>query len=226
MQETSTLAAILAANPFFRHLGAATIAAIAALCRTCRLGAEELLFQKGDPGDALFAVRRGQVRISTGTDAGKRLTLNILGSGDVFGEIALLDGRPRTAEARALEPTELFTLRRPDFLRFLEQNPAVAVKVVELLCERVRWMSDRVEETALLPVEARLARRVVMLAQDYGADLDISQEELAQFVGAARESVNRQLQEWKRDGLVMLARSRIRLLDPKRLSALCQADAA
>ena len=94
-------------------------------------------------------MRRGQVRISTGTDAGKRLTLNILGSGDVFGEIALLDGRPRTAEARALEPTELFTLRRPDFLRFLEQNPAVAVKVIELLCERVRWMSDRVEETAL-----------------------------------------------------------------------------
>ena len=219
MQETSSLPAILAANPFFRDLGAATIAAIAALCRTCRLGAEELLFQKGDPGDALFAVRRGQVRISTGTDAGKRLTLNILGSGDVFGEIALLDGRPRTAEARALEPTELFTLRRPDFLRFLERNPAVAIKVVELLCERVRWMSDRVEETALLPVEARLARRVVMLAQDYGANLEISQEELAQFV-------NRQLQEWKRDGLVMLARSRIRLLDAKRLSALCQADAA
>jgi CRP/FNR family transcriptional regulator, cyclic AMP receptor protein len=219
MLQTTAVAAMLAANPFFEGFGAEAVTALAALCTSRRLAAEELLFQKGDPGDALFAVRRGQIRIATGTEAGRRLTLNILGSGDVFGEIALLDGYPRTAEARALEPSELFVLRRRDFLLFLERTPAVAVKVIDLLCERLRWMSSRVEETALLPVEARLARRVVMLAQDYGSVLNVSQEELAQFVGAARESVNRHLQEWKRDGLVALGRSRITVVQPDRLSA-------
>src|SRR5215207_2110722 len=136
--QTSTLAAILAANPFFRDLGAATIAAIAALCRTCRLGAEEVLFQKGDPGDALYAVRRGQVRISTGTAAGKRLTLNIMGPGDVFGEIALLDGQPRSAHAGAVEASELFFVQRRDFLGLLERDHRIAIRVIELLCERVR----------------------------------------------------------------------------------------
>ena len=217
MSEPHHFARLLATNPFFADLGTEAVEAIATLCVTRSLRAEEVLFMKGDPGDALFAVRRGQIRIATGTDAGRRLTLNLLGSGDVFGEVALLDGRPRTADAVATERTELFMVRRRDFLELLSTRPPVAVRIIELLCERIRWMSDRMEESVLLPLPARLARRLIALGEDYGAEIQVSQEELAIFIGSTRESVNRQLQDWKRKGLIEIGRGRIRLIDQKGL---------
>jgi CRP-like cAMP-binding protein len=110
-------------------------------------------------------------------------------------------------------------IRRRDFLDLLEQRPPLAVRFIELLCERIRWMSDRMEESLLLPLSARLARRLSALVEDYGAELQVSQEELAVFACATRESVNRQLQEWKRRGLVELGRARIRVADPQALAA-------
>ena len=208
---------LLANNEFFAGLGPEAIEAIAALCTMRRLAAGETLFLKGDSGDALFAVRRGTIRISTSTEAGKRLTLNILGPGDVFGEVALLDGQPRTADATALEASELLAVRRSDFVALLQRRPNVALRVIELLCARIRWMSERMEESALLPLPVRLARRLVGLAEDYGSEINVSQEELAVFVGASRESVNRQLQDWKNDGLLELGRSKIHLLDRQAL---------
>lgn len=213
MAEPAQLARLLGANPFFAGLGPEAIDAIARLCVFRTLGADEVLFEKGEPADALYAIRRGQIRIATGTAGGRRLTLNLLGSGDVFGEVALLDGRSRTADAIAAEPTELFVVRRRDFQALLEQKPALAIRIIELLCERIRWMSERMEETVLLPVSERLARRLLALAEDYGADLSVSQEELAIFVGATRETVNRQLQVWKRMKIVELGRGRVRLID-------------
>ncbi len=219
MAEQHHFARLLGANPFIAGLGEDALQAVAGLCVTCSLGPEEMLFLKGDPGDALYAVRRGQIRIATGTESGRRLTLNLLGSGEVFGEVALLDGCPRTADAIATEPTELFMVRRRDFLDLLERQPAVAVRIIEFLCRRIRWMSERMEESVLLPLSARLSRRLLALADDYGSELHISQEELAVFVGATRESVNRQLQAWRRGGIVELGRSRIHVLDPGALSA-------
>ncbi|MGA0594779.1 Crp/Fnr family transcriptional regulator [Enterovirga sp. CN4-39] len=220
MTEPAHLARLLGANAFFAGLGAEAIDDIARLCVSRTLDTDEVLFGKGEPADALYAIRRGQIRIATGTEAGRRLTLNLLGPGDVFGEVALLDGRPRTADAIAAEPTELFVVRRRDFLDLLEQRPIVAVRIIEFLCERIRWMSERMEEAVLLPVGDRLAKRLLALARDYGAELAVSQEDLAVFVGATRETVNRQLQVWKRMGLVELGRSRIRLRDTRRFETL------
>jgi len=208
------LALLLKANPFFAGLGSEAIEAIAILCVSKRLDAGETLFLKGDPGDALYAVRRGQIRIATSGPSGRRLTLNLLGPGDVFGEVALLDGRPRTADAVATEPTELYTVLRRDFFNLLERRPSVAVRIIELLCERIRWMSLRMEERSLLPLETRLAQRLVALSEDFGHELHVSQEELAVFVGASRESVNRQLQTWRRLGWIELSRNCIRVLHP------------
>nr|WP_246736447.1 Crp/Fnr family transcriptional regulator [Enterovirga sp. DB1703] len=210
----------MGANPFFAGLGPDAIDAISRLCVSRTLQAGEVLFGKGEPADALYAVRRGQIRIATGTEGGRRLTLNLLGPGDVFGEVALLDGRPRTADAIAAERAELFVVRRRDLLDLLAQRPAVAIGIIELLCTRIRWMSERMEETVLMRVSERLARRLLALAEDYGADLTVSQEELAVFVGATRETVNRQLQVWKRMNLIELGRGRIRLVDPAGLAAL------
>lgn len=212
------LGRLLAANTFFASLGPEAISAIAALCFTRRLEAGQTLFLRGDPGDALFAIRRGQVRIATDTAGGQRLTLNLLGSGDVFGEVALLDGQPRTAAAIASEPTELFVVLRRDLLALMARQPSVAVQVIELLCARIRWMSTQAEDAAFLPLERRLVRRLLGLAADYGNEIELSQEELAMFVGATRESVSRHLQVWKRAGIVALSRGRITLLDTEGLA--------
>src|SRR5207249_9124714 len=152
MSKQAEFAVILKMNPMFADLGADELQRISSLCHTQNLGVGEMLFQKGDPGSALFGVRRGQIRIETGASDGSRLTLNFMGPGDLFGEIAVLDGQSRSADAAAGEATELFVLRREDFLAFLEREPKVAIKIIELLCQRVRWQSERMEESMLHPL--------------------------------------------------------------------------
>ncbi|HWJ75113.1 MAG TPA: Crp/Fnr family transcriptional regulator [Kaistia sp.] len=223
MSKQAEFAVLLKLNSMFADLDAQELQRIAALCQTQHLPAGAVLFQKGDDGDALFGIRKGQVRIETGIADGTRLTLNILGSGDMFGEVAVLDGEPRTADAIADEPSELFILRRADFLAHLEREPRVAVKLIALLCQRIRWMSERMEESVLLPLPVRLARRLCALASDFGSEVHISQEQLGIFVGAARESVNRQLQQWRKEGLVDLRRGRILLLEAAKLSSVARA---
>jgi CRP/FNR family cyclic AMP-dependent transcriptional regulator len=222
MSKQAEFAVILKMNPMFADLGADELQRISALCHTQHLSAGEMLFQKGDPGDALFGVRRGQIRIETGASDGSRLTLNFLGPGDLFGEVAVLDGQSRTADAAAGEPTELFVLRREDFLGHLEREPRVAVKLIMLLCQRIRWMNERTEESVLQPLPVRLARRLCALASDFGSEVHISQEQLGVFVGAARESVNRQLQLWRKDGILDLQRGRILLQNMAKLTAVAR----
>jgi CRP/FNR family cyclic AMP-dependent transcriptional regulator len=211
-------AKLLRVNSFFEGLEESTIERLAALCRMRQLAAGETLFVKGDDGDGLYGIRRGRIRIETTTSSGDSLTLNMLGAGDLFGEIALFDGQSRTADAVAAEPSEIFVLKRADFLALLGKDPQIAIRVIEFLCQRLRWVSDRLEEATLLPLPIRLARRLMRLGQDFGSEVNISQEQLANYVGAARESVNRQLQIWRRAGLIDLRRGRILLLDMQKLS--------
>src|ERR1700682_3631852 len=138
MSKAAEFAVILKMNPMFADLGADELQRISGLCHTQQLGVGEVLFQKGDGGDALYGVRRGQIRIETWASDGSRLTLNFLGPGDLFGEVAVLDGQSRTADATAGEPTELFVLRREDFLGHLEREPKVAIKIILLACHGLR----------------------------------------------------------------------------------------
>ncbi len=217
--ERSQLISALSINPLFSGLGLENVKRIADLCTIQKYDSGEMLFQKGDPGDALYGLRRGRILITTSTAEGKRLTLNVLGSGDVFGEIALLDGRQRTADAVIAEPSELYVIRRSAFNELLLRQPEIALRLIELLCERVRWTSDRVEEAYLSNLKVRLARRLLKLAEDFGDEIQISQEDLSVLAGATRESVNRQLQTWKRAGLVSLGRSRVTVLKTEALAA-------
>src|ERR1700719_1524846 len=222
MSKQAEFAVILKINPMFADLGPDELQRISGLCHTQQLGVGEALFQKGDSGDALYGVRRGQIRIETGASDGSRLTLNFMGPGDLFGEVRVLDGFPRTADATAGEPTELFVLRREDFLIHLEREPRVAIKIIQLLCWRLRWQSERMEEPVSQPLPVRLARRLVALAADFGAEVHISQQQLGVFVGAARESVNRPLQQWRKDGILDLQRGRILLQNLSRLTAIAR----
>lgn len=203
------VARLLSASPFFAGLSPDALDKIAATCLPKRLAPREVLFLKGDPGDGLYAIRRGQIRIGTTDDDGQQMTMNLLGGGDVFGEIALLDGRPRTADAIAIEETEMFFVPRREFVALLDSEPAIAVRLIELLCARLRDMSERMEDVTFLPASTRLARRIVVLATDYGSELRVSQEELASLTGVTRETVNRQLQRWKQSGILSLGRGRL-----------------
>src|ERR1700722_6342636 len=224
MSKQAEFAVILKMNPMFADLGPDELQRISGLCHTQQLGVGEVLFQKGDSGDALFGIRRGQIRIETGAADGSRLTLNFMGPGELFGEVAVLDSQSRTADAAAGEATELFVLRREDFLSFLEREPKGAIKIIQLLFPRIRWRGEGREGWVRHPLPVRLARRLCALGDDFGSEVHISQEQLGVFVGAARESVNRQLQLWRKDGILDLQRGRILLQNMTKLTAVARND--
>ena len=217
MRASTNFSALLMVNPLFAALGATTVEKIAALGTKVLLKPGEVLFLKGSEADALYAIRRGEIRVESGTAEGERVNFTILGAGDVFGEIGLLDGKGRSADARAVKSVELFRVQRRDFLSLLEREPKLAIRIIELLCERVRALSDRVEDTILLPLPARIARHLLSLARDFGIEIETTQEDLAVHVGAARETVSRQLQHWRRDGTLELRRGKIRILNAQKL---------
>jgi CRP-like cAMP-binding protein len=209
----SPIAAALSINPLFSGLDPDKIQQIADLCIPMSLSDGQTLFFKGEPGDALYGIRRGRILIRTSTPDGKQLTIAIYGAGDIIGEIALLDGHPRTADAVALGRVELFSLPRANFTSLLKQQPSIAVALIELLCGRLRATSDRLEEVSLLLLSPRLARRLLKLADDFGEEISMSQEELSVLVGATREAVNRQLQDWHRSRIIELGRGLIRIVN-------------
>lgn len=226
---TVTARLILRNNLLFRHLDDRTLDRLATLAVRRSYPRGATLFAQGDPGDALYAVITGQVRIGTLAPDGREIFLNIMESGDTFGEIAVIDGQPRTAGAMAATDTEVFMVRRSDFTALLAEEPALAGHLLRLFCQRLRWTSDLIEESALQNVESRLARRVLRLAADHGTTsggqtvLQISQGELANFLSVSRQIVNQYLQEWRRQGWIEVARGRLILLDPAALSRLAGA---
>lgn len=210
-------------NTLFRGLAAQILDEIVALAsrRTCEEGA--ILFLRGDPGDSLYGVITGRVRISVSGPRGKEVFLNIMEPGDSFGEIALLDGEPRTATATALTRTELLVVQRAPFLALLRKEPSLALHLIQLLCKRARWTAELMEDSALLGAPARLAKRLLSLAAMHGrqtpggAKLTISQEELAQFLGLSRQIVNQHLQTWRDKGWISLGRGSVTLLNERAL---------
>ena len=168
------------------------------------------IFQRGDAGSSMMAILAGSVRIGSTSRDGKEVTLAVLGAGEVFGELALLDGKPRSADATALEDTRLIEIGRPAFLRLLGDDTALLSALLALLCGRIRNATASVEELALLDLPARLARMLLKLGVHYGRktsgglriELRISQQDLSTLVAASREAVNRQLQTWREAGIL------------------------
>jgi CRP-like cAMP-binding protein len=217
-------------NRLFRGLSAPTIQQIASLSvrRPYPMGA--IIFSQGDPGDALYGVVTGKVRISASAADGKEMFLNIMEPGDTFGEIALLDGNPRTATASATAPSELLVIMRDPFLGLLQREPAVSIHLLRLLCQRIRWTSGMAEDSALLALPARLARRVLSLGKAHGhptangVHLVISQEDIARFLGISRQVVNQYLQTWKANGWVELGRAKLTILDEQALQRTAESN--
>jgi len=221
---------LLGTHPLFGELDPDVIDRIAGLSRPVTLSGDQTLFFKGDEGDALYGVRNGRIRISASDPEGKEIVINIMGPGDIFGEIALLDGRPRTADAMAMVPTELYQIRRADFVRLLEDEPELSTHLIELLCLRLRVTTELLEDSAFLSLPARLAKRLLALSEyseatDAGErSIKISQAELGQLMGTSRESINKHLQAWRKEDWINLGRGRVSIVDPEALQDLVEAS--
>jgi CRP/FNR family cyclic AMP-dependent transcriptional regulator len=187
--------------------------------------AGESICRIGDHGDSMMAVVVGTVRISFPTVRGKEIILADLRAGEIFGEIALLDGRPRSANARALTNCQLLVLARRDVLPFLENNPTACLKLMEMLCARIRHSDERMSDIAFLNLPVRLAK-ILLSYQPEGrgpTKLSLSQSELAEMTGGTREKVNRCLRAWQRQGILELKNRWTIILKPEALRELLDA---
>ncbi len=204
---------ILKASLLFRHVESAALDELSELATNKQFDAGELVFRQGEPGLQLFGVLSGRVMISAESEDGREVHLNMMGPGSLIGEIALLDGGVRTATGTTAEPTTLCVIQRRQFLDFLQRHPGVAQGVIEMLCERVRWTSALLEDSAFHPVPVRLARRLNGLAGDSGGVVKISQTDLARFLNVSRQVVNGYLMQWQKDGQVEVGRGRVIVKD-------------
>lgn len=187
----------------------------------------EVLFEQGDMGDALFAILDGAVEFSILSADGRRLALDLMGPGAIFGEIALFDPGPRTATATALKPSRVCRVRNADVLAQIRAHPELAADMIRLAGLRMRWMGRQLNEQVFLPIPSRLARKLLHLAPDSGTGpvvVDLSQADLAEYVGATREAVSKTLAAWKRAGVIGAGRGGVAILDRAALRVLAEPD--
>lgn len=176
------------------------------------LSAGETLFDQDEFDDRLFVLDEGELEVSVLAATGRKLSLNRLQPGSVFGEIAIFDPGPRTARIKALVPSRLRFTRQRDLLAAIARKPALAGELLLLAGRRMRWMSRQLEDQVFLPPASRLASKTLYLAGSDG-EIAMSQAQLADYVGVTREVVSRILTGWRRAGLVEVGRGRIRVLD-------------
>jgi CRP/FNR family transcriptional regulator, cyclic AMP receptor protein len=209
------IVASLARIPFFAGLEEPALERVAAGTRTRRFRRGEVIFHVGDPGNALFIIVSGEVKISLPSETGDEAILATLRAGDVFGELALLDGAPRSATATALVATESVSLPRDRFRELVATEPAVRDALLASLAAELRRLTVHVEELHFLDMTGRLAARLVRLAGEAGPPgpdgsirllPTLTQADLASMVGCTRQSVNKLLGQFSDDGLIRLDR--------------------
>lgn len=165
--------------------------------RTFRPG--EVIFHRDDPGQVLYVIKDGRVRIRLTSAEGQEVALAVFGSGESFGEMAILDSQPRSADAIAIDKVDVYTLQRQDFITVIKSHPEIAIEVMKTLSKRIRLANQMVEDLIFLDVYGRVAKKLLELSKEYGVeteegvriDMRLTQQELASMIGASRESVNK-----------------------------------
>jgi CRP/FNR family cyclic AMP-dependent transcriptional regulator len=215
--------------PLFGGLNPDERSAIAARARIRTYSAGQTVFTMGSPGDQMMALLSGTIRISVPSSDGKELFLAIIRAGEMFGELAVFDGKERSADAIAETACTLAVLDRRDIISFFERNPSAWPKLVEVLCERLRRTDQVFAEVALLQIPARLAKTLLRAANwqanstvSKTAKIPFSQRELANMVGGTRERVNKCLRSWQRDGVIKVSEGLIAILDRPALEQIAE----
>jgi CRP/FNR family transcriptional regulator, cyclic AMP receptor protein len=219
---------ILRRHPIFSDLKPDAFDQLCRYVKHSKLKRGVTIFSKGDAGNCLYAVISGTVKMSTSSAEGRSAILNLIGTGEVFGEIALLDDRERTTDAIANSDCELFVIDRREFIPFLHAQPALAMKFIKLLCARLRRTSEHVEQIILQDLAGRLASALLRLTEKpqqprAGRTIAITQQEISEMVGMSRESINKQLRAWENRSWVRLEHGAIVVLDAAPLQALAEA---
>jgi CRP/FNR family cyclic AMP-dependent transcriptional regulator len=219
---------VLRKHPYFADLEPEAFEQLCRYAKHTTLKRGAAIFSKGDSGTSLFAVISGTVKISISSPDGRNAILNLIQAGEIFGEIAVLDGSSRSADATANSNCELFIIDKREFIPFVRSQPALAMKFIELLCMRLRWTSDQVEQVILQNLPGRLASALLRLTEKnapapQGRVIAITQQEISEMVGMTRESINKQLRTWATRGWVRLEHGAIMVLKPDALQTLVDA---
>jgi CRP-like cAMP-binding protein len=219
---------VLRKHPIFADLAPEALDQLCRYAKHVTLKRGALIASKGDRGNSLYAVVSGTVKISTSSPDGRNAILNMIGPGEIFGEIAVLDDAPRSADATANTNCELFVIDRRDFLPFVRSQPELAMKFIELLCARLRRTSEQVEQIILQNLPGRLASALLGLTEKEklgtdGRTIAITQQEISEMVGMTRESINKQLRAWAARDWVRLEHGAIVVLDAPALRELAEA---
>lgn len=223
---------LLRSHALFAHLTGQEIDQLLAHAHVVHYRQGRTIFLKASPGTGMMAVLKGRVRISAPSSDGREIVLNLIEQGEVFGEIALLDGKDRTADAIAQTDCELLVIERRNFVPFLKNNPEVSLRLLAVLCERLRRTTEQVEDMLFLDLPSRLAKKLLSLAATAGertpAGLRIatrlSQRELGAMVGMSRESINKQLRHWQNDGVIIVAGGLIVLKDERAMKTIAEPE--
>lgn len=214
--------------PFFANLPDEHATELAKSLVPRRFAPGQVIFHLGDPGGLLYLISRGKVKISHTTTEGQEVVLAILGPGDFFGELALLDDAPRSATAVALEATETWTLHREEFMHYLTDNPDFALHVLKTLARHIRRLNTQLADIFFLDLPGRLARTLLQLAEQYGTyttegtviNLSLTQTDLAEMTGATRVSVNKALGRFRRAGWIRVTGRQVTVIDREALQGM------
>lgn len=212
----STIANFLATVPLFKSLDAHEREHFAELVREKTYPKGSVILFEDDPGDALFIVRSGRVKVVLLSEDGREVILSLLDVGEYFGELSLIDDQPRSAHVIAMEESALLVLRREDFRRRVDASPGVAWVLLQVLSRRLRRADEKIGSLVLLDVPGRIARMLLDAAEEIDSDLidkPLTHQTIAQVIGASRETVSRAMREFQELGWVSTERRRIRLLD-------------
>jgi CRP/FNR family transcriptional regulator, cyclic AMP receptor protein len=220
--------ALLGATPLFAVLSLEDLTELARTTRTRVYQRGDVIFRKDDPGYTLYIIVKGAVKISVSSSEGDEIILAIFTAGQFFGEMALFDELPRSADAEAIETTEVLTVQREDLIRLLERRPRMAiVQLLKVLGQRIRATDELLQDAAFLDIPARLAKRLLDLAEAHGEkqqhgvkiNLRLTQQDLASMIGARRENVNRALAYYQSRGWLSKSRGYFTILNEAQLRA-------
>jgi CRP-like cAMP-binding protein len=216
---------VLRAVPLFAHLGPDEVQALANLCRERKYSKGSVVVAQGNPGDAMFLISEGQLKVAVFAEDGREVILSVLGGAGFFGEMALLDDEPRSAHVIAMTDATLLQLRREDFRTRLRASPELGIALLRELSTRLRRADQTIASMALLDVTGRIAHLLLEMARTEGGDRitrKLTHATIAQMVGASRETVSRTMRSLAVEGTITVSRREIILKNPDRLRAAAQ----
>jgi CRP-like cAMP-binding protein len=229
MQSNDQARELLSRFWFFAELSEPDVGLVMQIAQKRRFEGRRVIVRQGDADGDLYAVLRGHLKVTACDRHGHEIVMNLMQPGDVFGEIAFLDGGARSATVTSLDSCELLVIRRADFLLLLRRVPTISMALLNVMAKRIRRLSESAQDSAFLDVKSRLAKRLVDLADQFGTPLGsgqvalkvrLSQQELGDMVQATRESVNKCLREWAKEGIIQQNGRQLVIEDRQRLGAL------